>query len=125
MRDAVRALIAGVLALGFYLVADFRRDVIAAVIGNDAAPAAAPRFPRVEGAGLAPAPHVRVVLVDGAGRDTARNMAAWNAVCARGLDLALDVGFPTVSLPVQLALWSGRSQQQIGVLFHSGKVVKP
>lgn len=125
IRDAVRAALVGVLALGFYLIGDFRRDVIAAIIGNDAAPAAAPRLPEADGAGLAPAPHVRVVLVDGAGPDTARRMAAWNTICARGLDLSLDVGFPTVSLPVQMALWSGRAQQQTGVLFHSGKVVTP
>ncbi|MBZ0235473.1 MAG: alkaline phosphatase family protein, partial [Deltaproteobacteria bacterium] len=125
LRDAVRALVVGVLALGFYVLGDFRRDVIAAVIGNDAAPAAAPRFPQGEGGGLAPAPYVRVVLVDGAGPDTARTMTAWNDVCARGLDLSLDAGFPTVSLPIQLALWSGRTQQQTGVLFHSGKVVTP
>ncbi|HUQ02751.1 MAG TPA: alkaline phosphatase family protein [Kofleriaceae bacterium] len=126
LRDAVRALVVGVLALGFYVIADFRRDVIAAVIGNDAAPsAAAHRLPTGTGAPLTPTPIVRVVLVDGAGADTARTMAAWNGVCARGLELSLDVGFPTVSLPVQLALWSGRTQQQTGVLFHSGKVVKP
>ncbi len=125
LRDGLRALVVGVLALGFYVLGDFRRDVIAAVVGNDAAPAAGPRFPQAEGAGLTPAPYVRVVLVDGAGADTARTMPAWNAVCARGLDVALDVGFPTVSLPVQLALWSARTQQQTGVLFHSGKVAKP
>jgi hypothetical protein len=124
-RDAARALIVGVLALGFYAVADFRRDVVAAVIGNDAPPAAGPHFRGSEGLGMPPAPHVRVVLVDGAGADTARTMEAWNGVCARGLDLQLDVGFPSVSLPVQVALWSGRSQQQTGVLFRSGKVLKP
>jgi hypothetical protein len=42
-------------------------------------------------------------------------------LCARGLDLSLDVGFPTVSLPVEVALWTGRTQQQTGILFHSGK----
>ncbi len=125
IRDAARAAIVGVLALGFYAIADLRRDVIAAVVGNDAAPAAAPRLPAATGAGLTPTAHLRVVLVDGAGADTAHTMPAWNALCARGLDLTLDVGFPTVSLPVQLALWGGRSQQQTGVLFHSGKVVTP
>jgi hypothetical protein len=125
IRDAVRAALVGVLALGFYLIGDFRRDLIAAITNNDAAPAAAPRFAKADGAGLAPTPVVRVVLVDGAGPDTARTMPAWNAICARGLDVSLDVGFPTVSLPVQLALWSGRAQQQVGVLFHSGKVVSP
>ncbi len=124
-RDAARAAIVGVLALAFYVVADFRREVIAAIVSNDAPPAAGPRLPAGTGAGLGPVPHVRVVLVDGAGLDTAAAMPVWNELCARGLELRLDVGFPTVSLPIQLALWSGHAQQQTGVLFHSGKVVKP
>src|SRR5262245_52366890 len=115
----------GPRAPGFHAIADFRRDFVAAVIGNDAPPAAGPHFPAGTGAGLPPAAHVRVVLVDGAGAPTAHTMAAWNELCARGLDLKLDVGFPTVSLPVQLALWSGRTQQENGILFRSGKVLKP
>ena len=45
---------------------------------------------------------------------------SWNALCARGVDLEVDVGFPTVSLPVEVALWTGLSQTQTGILFHSG-----
>ena len=71
------------------------------------------------GAGVAPTAQLRVVLIDGAGIDTARAMPAWDALCARGLDLTVDVGFPTVSLPVELALWTGRTQQQHGVLYHA------
>ncbi len=122
------ACLAVALALGaaFFSVAGFRRDtLIPAVIGNDAGPGPAPRLPAAEGAGLSPSPRVRVVLIDGAGAATAGRMPTWNALCARGLDLTLDVGFPTVSLPVQVALWTGRSQQQTGILYHSGKPLVP
>jgi hypothetical protein len=67
-----------------------------------------------------------VVLIDGAGPDTAQTMATWDGLCRRGLDLVVDVGFPTVSLPVELALWSGLTQQQTGVLYHAtGTPVTP
>jgi Type I phosphodiesterase / nucleotide pyrophosphatase len=105
---------------------DVRQLAISAIIGNDATPARGHPLPAGTGAGLSSTPSVRVVLIDGAGASTAATMPAWNQVCARGLDLAVDVGFPTVSLPVELALWSGRTQQQTGVLFHStGKPVAP
>jgi hypothetical protein len=57
---------------------------------------------------------VRVVLVDGLGAaDTAR-VPAFGAVCARGLELTVDVGFPTKSVPVQQALWTGLTADQLG-----------
>jgi hypothetical protein len=61
------------------------------------------------------------VLVDGGGAETARAMPTWDGLCRTGIDLEVDVGFPTVSMPVQLALWTGLTQQQTGVLFHAGK----
>jgi hypothetical protein len=132
-RHAVIPLvIAATLWLAYGALGDLRRRFIAsttaAALVNDAPPRSGPRFPQAPGAPIAPVPPgapVRVVLIDGAGAPTSRTMNHWNAVCARGLDLQLDVGFPTVSLPVQLALWSGRTQQQTGVLFHSGKPVVP
>ncbi|HVV88327.1 MAG TPA: hypothetical protein VHE35_35035, partial [Kofleriaceae bacterium] len=115
-----------VLLVVFFALADARRGFVLALTHDDAAPVAGPRLPRADGPGLTPAAHVRVVLVDGAGASTARTMPTWNALCARGLDLQLDVGFPTVSLPVQVALWSGRTQQATGVLFHAtGKPLAP
>ena len=112
---------AAVLATTFFAVTGFRRDLYVALTTRyDAPPAPAVPLPPATGAGLEPTARVRVVMIDGAGADTAATMPAWNAVCARGLDLALDVGFPTVSLPVEVALWTGRTQQQTGVLFHSG-----
>lgn len=113
-----------VLLVGFYRLGDARRAFVLAVTHNDARPGTGLHLrdrsgPAAGGAGLTPTDRVRVVLIDGAGATTARTMPTWNALCARGLDLAVDVGFPTVSLPVQVALWSGRSQQATGILFHS------
>lgn len=86
--------------------------------GRAAAPdLALPSAPDLATRGLAPTERVRVVLVDGVALADARTMPSYSAVCASGLDLVLDVGFPTVSLPVQHALWTGLTQQQTGILF--------
>lgn len=118
------------VALALVLIAlaswlpDVRKAFIGQVVRTDAPPGAAPVLPApppgTDPAPLAPAPFVRVVLIDGVNLDDALAMPAWSALCARGLDLRVDVGFPTVSLPVQVALWTGLTQQQTGVLFHSG-----
>ena len=79
-------------------LAALRFDAVVAITTNDAAPGAGPTLPRAAGAGVAPTAQLRVVLIDGAGIDTARAMPAWDALCARGLDLTVDVGFPTVSM---------------------------
>lgn len=119
-RDrAARVVVGAVLLLLLWPLRDLRQQAIDAIIRNDAAPGPAPSLPQPAGAGMTPSPQVRVVLIDGAGRSTAPTMPVWDALCARGLDLTIDVGFPTVSLPVELALWSGRTQQQTGVLYHS------
>ncbi len=78
---------------------------------------ALPADPALATRGLPPAERVRVVLFDGVDRTTAAGLPNYSAVCARGLDLVVDVGFPTVSLPVQHVLWTGLTQQQTGVLF--------
>ena len=117
-----RVVCAALIALVAWSLPDVRRAFIRAVTRHDAPPAAAPRLPVAppDAAGLAPAAHVRVVLIDGVNRADALAMPAWSALCARGLDLEVDVGFPTVSLPVQVALWTGLTQQQSGILYHSG-----
>lgn len=122
-RRAVHAAIAIVFALGFWFIPDLRRAVIHDITSADAEPGPGPDLARApaDARGLAPAAHVRVVLVDGAGQSTAHAMPAWDELCKRGLDAVVDVGFPTVSLPVQVALWSGLTQEQTGILFHSGR----
>jgi hypothetical protein len=121
------ALVGVALLAAWWAIGELRRGFIRAVVSHDAPPRPAPALPAAttRGAGLPAAPFVRVVLVDGAGRESAARMPAWNALCARGLDLVVDVGFPTVSLPVQVALWSGRTQQETGVVFRSGRPLVP
>jgi hypothetical protein len=57
---------------------------------------------------------VRVILVDGLSRADVERVPSYAAVCARGLDVVVDIGFPTKSLPIQLALWTGLTQDQLG-----------
>src|SRR5690606_41638333 len=90
-----------------------------------ARPAAPARLPAGTGAGLSPAPRTRVVLIDGLSEDVARSLPAWSAVCARVLTLRVDVGFPTVSLPVAVALWSGLTQQQTGIMNRYNRPLVP
>jgi hypothetical protein len=114
------------LLLAFAPLGRLRFDAVVAITTYDAAPGPGPRLPAASGLGLAATDRLRVVLIDGAGPDTAQTMATWDGLCRRGLDLVVDVGFPTVSLPVELALWSGLTQQQTGVLYHAtGTPVTP
>jgi len=76
-------------------------------------------------AGLAETQRVRVVLMDGVGARTSRGMANYDKVCASGLDLSVDVGFPTVSLPIQHVLWTGLTQQQTGVMYSNARIKTP
>jgi hypothetical protein len=90
-------------------------------------PGAAPALvqPAAGVAGLSPVSRVRVLLIDGLDAWTARGLPALDGLCRAGLDLAVDVGFPTVSLPVQAALWTGRSQQQSGLLYRIAALPTP
>jgi hypothetical protein len=76
---------------------------------------AAPSGP--DGNQLRPVPHVRVLLLDGLSASTAAGLPVLSRFCGAGADLAVDVGFPTVSLPVQAVLWTGLTQQQLGLLY--------
>ena len=70
-----------------------------------------------DGFDVQPAGRVRVVLLDGLGRTQADRLPGLRKVCARGVRTTVDVGFPTVSLPVQHVLWTGKTQQQTGVAY--------
>lgn len=87
------------------------------VRGLETAPPPALAAPATDAPALPPAARVRAVLIDGVDRATAARLPSYNALCARGLDLVVDAGFPTVSLPIQSALWSGLTQQQTGIQF--------
>lgn len=93
----------------------------------DGAPGAAPALTPAgaEGVGLAPSDRVRVVLLDGLTAAHADRMPTLGALCREGLDLRVDTGFPTVSLPVQHVLWTGRTQQQSGVLYRIPRLPAP
>ncbi len=70
-------------------------------------------------------PQLRVLLVDGLSMSFARGLATTSRFCETGLDLTLDVGFPTVSLPVQGALWTAHTQQQTGWLYRVKGLAAP
>jgi hypothetical protein len=78
-----------------------------------------------QGAGLSPVGQVRVVLLDGLSYDYAGLLIGLNMFCAGGLDLTVDVGFPTVSLPVQSVLWTGLTQQQSGLVYRIAPLPTP
>jgi len=87
--------------------------------------AAGGRVPPATGHGLAPAAFVRVALLDGVDAATSRHLPHYDSVCRRGLELVVDVGFPTVSLPVQSVLWTGLTQQQTGIQFVQARIDPP
>ncbi|MCK5796086.1 MAG: alkaline phosphatase family protein, partial [Deltaproteobacteria bacterium] len=68
---------------------------------------------------------LRVFLIDGLSLSEAKRLPKLSAFCLQGVDLTLDVGWPTVSLPVQHALWTGTWQTQSGVLFAQKRLKAP
>ncbi|HEY0138770.1 MAG TPA: hypothetical protein VGB85_32015, partial [Nannocystis sp.] len=116
------ALLAGLVlaSCGLY---EGRRKFIGQFFVDGAVPGDTPVWPRApEGDGLRPAARVRVVLLDGLSRAHALQLPGLSAICGAGQELQLDTGFPTVSLPVQSALWTGMTQQQSGLQYHIGKL---
>lgn len=113
-----RIVVVALLVIVAALALGLRRGLVVAFFPDGAsgadpaltpAPADAPSPPAVD--------RVRVVLVDGLGAATADALPELSRVCATGVDLRIDIGFPTVSLPVQHALWTGRTQSQSGVMY--------
>jgi hypothetical protein len=103
-----------------------RRAFIQQFFVDGAMPGDAPVWPRAPvGEGLRPAVRVRVVLLDGLSRAHALRLPGLSTICAAGRELLVDTGFPTVSLPVQSALWTGMTQQQSGLQYHIGKLPAP
>lgn len=91
----------------------------------DGAPGPAPALPVAPGEPLRRAERVRVVILDGLSLATARSLPTLSRLCGRGLDLVVDMGFPTVSLPIQHALYTGLTQQQSGVQYRVAPLVPP
>jgi hypothetical protein len=118
---------AALLAAAFALV-QHRRAFIKSFFVRGAGDAGPPALAVPEGAGARGLPQsarVRVVLIDGVDRRTSETMPSYSALCARGLDLVVDAGFPTVSLPIQSALWGGSTQQQTGIQFIGEALPEP
>lgn len=110
MRLALGILLVALAAVGFAA-----RDRLGEVLLREGAPAA--QRPLAGGTGGTNPPvaaPVRVVLIDGLHRADSARLPAVQGLCAGGLDLVVDVGFPTKSLPVQQVLWSGLTSQQLG-----------
>src|SRR5580765_3438533 len=122
MRAVAMAL--ALLAAAYGLV-ELRHRWIDAVTTFDATPSAAAPLPYGNGPGISRVPRTRVVLIDGLTADAAHDLPAWQAMCARGVRLTVDVGFPTVSIPVEVALWTGLTQQQSGVVGHGDRAIAP
>ena len=120
-----RIAVAIVLLASAWLLPHVRHRLIADVTTWDAAPEDPAQLPVGDGPGLAPAPRVRVMLIDGLAADVAATLPAWSEQCRRGVALTVDVGFPTVSLPVEVALWTGLTQQQTGIVFRSDRPLDP
>lgn len=112
------------LALDVGLGAARRAFIRAAVLRDGPVPVDLSLGPST-GPGLAPAGRLRVALLDGLGADAAAELPALSALCAAGRELRVDVGFPTVSLPVQAVLWTGRTQQQSGLQYRAKQLDAP
>lgn len=125
MRRATSIAVAVVLLAAAWLLPHVRHRLIQDVITWDAVPSESAHMPRGYGPGMTAAPRVRVVLIDGLAADTARALPTWSSLCRRGIDLTIDVGFPTISLPVEAALWTGLTQQQTGIVFRSDRPIVP
>ncbi len=120
-----RALVVGAVLLVAALALVGLRSRAQAWLLADRAGDPTPPWPPATGAGLEPATRVRVVLIDGLGLEAARRIGALDRLCASGIDLVVDAGFPTVSLPVQRELWTGATQQQAGVLLGNRRRATP
>ena len=59
------------------------------------------------------------MLIDGLAANIAATLPAWSAQCKRGVAMTVDVGFPTVSLPVEVSC-NGSSFRNFMLFTHRG-----
>lgn len=119
------AIVAALLLAAAWYLPRLRRDLRDAVVTYDARPSDPAPLPPATGPGLAAVARTRVVLIDGLSESVARTLPALMSACDRGQRLRMDVGFPSVSLPVEVALWSGLTQQQTGVVTNRPRAYSP
>lgn len=126
MRTRIAAVIVAAALLAYaYVAPGVRRAFMRDVITWDKTPTEPVALALGNGPGMTPAPRVRVILIDGLAEATAATLPNWSGLCKRGIALRVDVGFPTVSLPVQVSLWTGLTQQQTGIVFRSDRPLVP
>ncbi|HET7502540.1 MAG TPA: alkaline phosphatase family protein [Kofleriaceae bacterium] len=117
MRHRLSALaVACVLAALAWELPQLRRRLLYDVTHWDAVPGPPAAIPGGAGLGIGPAVRTRVVLIDGLSAEVASKLRVWQGLCGRGVAMRVDVGFPTVSLPIEVTLWSGLTQQQTGIV---------
>ena len=102
-----------------------RHEFVRDVVTYDAEPSEPVELPKATGEGLPRAQRTRVILIDGLSAQTAQTLTTWSSLCKQGIATTVDVGFPTVSLPIQVSLWTGLTQQQTGVVFRSDQPIVP
>lgn len=112
----VSLVLAAVLAAIAWQLPQTRRRLLYDVTHWDAVPSEPVPLRVASGPPLQPVPRTRVVVIDGLSAEVASELPALRQLCARGVTATVDVGFPTVSLPVEVELWSGLTQQQTGVV---------
>jgi len=119
-RSVIALIVGALVAVGAY---QLRRHLITGFfVRTSPALEHAPALPSRPAADLEPSKRVRVVVIDGLGRRAADALPALSRWCDRGLDLVVDVGFPTVSLPVETVLWTGLTQEQAGIRYVLGRL---
>lgn len=123
-RITLAACIVVLSAIAWFLPR-LRRDLVQDIITWDAPTSEPAPLPAGNGPGLEPVAHTRVVMIDGLTEDVAKTLPSWTQLCKRGVTLRVDVGFPTISLPVEVALWTGLTQQQTGVVFRDRRPLVP
>ena len=123
-RLTLAIVVVALSALAWFLP-QLRRDLLKDIITWDAPKSEPAPLPAGNGPGLAPVARTRVILIDGLAEEVAKTLPAWATLCKRGATLRVDVGFPTISLPVEVALWSGLTQQQSGVVFRDRRPLVP
>ena len=126
MRQRITALaVVCVLAALAWELPQVRRRLIYDVTNWDAVPSEPAAIPGGAGPGLSATSRTRVVLIDGLSAEVASTLTTWQGLCGRGVSAMVDVGFPTVSLPIEVTLWSGLTQQQTGIVNRNERPLEP
>src|SRR5688572_30125848 len=121
-----RWVVAALLVVLALLSLALRRELVLAFFPDGAGAPPPPLEPAPADAPTRrPAPAVRVLLIDGLTASVADGLPELSRLCARGLDVRVDNGFPTVSLPVQHVLWTGRTQAQGGIMYRIPGLADP